>query len=54
MCIGNAFALMEAKLLLAAIVQRFRLDLVAGHQVVPEPGITLRPRHGIKVRVFPR
>jgi len=46
-CIGNAFALMEATLVLATIAQRYRFRLVEGHPVVPLPSITLRPRHGI-------
>jgi cytochrome P450 len=48
-CIGNSFALMEATLVLAAIAQKFRLRLVAGHPVVPLASITLRPRHGIRM-----
>jgi cytochrome P450 len=48
-CIGNAFALMEATLILATIAQRYRLRLVPGHPVVPLASITLRPRHGVRV-----
>lgn len=48
-CIGNAFALMEAALVLATVAQRFRLKLVAGQKVEPLASITLRPRHGINV-----
>jgi cytochrome P450 len=47
-CIGNAFALMEATLVLATIAQRFRFRLVEGHAVVPLASITLRPRYGIR------
>jgi cytochrome P450 len=46
-CIGNAFAMMEAVLALATIAARVRVSLVAGHPVVPEPLITLRPRYGL-------
>jgi cytochrome P450 len=48
-CIGNAFAMMEATLLLATIAQRYRLRLVPGHPVVPLASITLRPRYGVRV-----
>lgn len=48
-CIGNNFALMEAQLLLASIVQRFRLELVPNHPVALDPAITLRPRHGMRM-----
>ena len=49
-CIGNNFAMLEATLLLATIAQAGRLDLVPGHPVVPEPLVTLRPRHGMRMR----
>ena len=53
-CIGNAFALMEAVLILATIAQEFRLRLVADHPVLPLASITLRPRHGIRVTLEAR
>jgi cytochrome P450 len=53
-CIGATFAMMEATLLLATIAQRFHLQLVPGHAVVPTPAITLRPKYGIKVVVHER
>lgn len=43
-CIGNNFAMTEAILLLASIVQRYRLTLLPGTQVELEPLITLRPK----------
>jgi cytochrome P450 len=46
-CIGNAFAMIEATLLLATIAQRFRLRSVPGHAVVPVPSFTLRPQQGV-------
>ena len=46
-CIGEHFAMMQAKLVLAMATQRFHLDLVAGHPIEPEPLITLRPRYGL-------
>jgi cytochrome P450 len=51
LCIGNSFAMMEAKLILATIAQKFHLDLVPDQAVTPLPSITLRPRNGIKVIV---
>ena len=52
-CIGQGFAMIEAALLLATLWQRFRLDLVPSHPVIPQPSITLRPRHGILARPRP-
>lgn len=51
MCIGTTFALMEIKLALALIVQRFRLALPAGARVEPELRLTLRPRGGLPMRI---
>ncbi|HEV2195195.1 MAG TPA: cytochrome P450 [Candidatus Acidoferrum sp.] len=48
-CIGNAFALMEATLILATIAQKYRMHLVPEHPVVPLASITLRPRYGVRV-----
>jgi len=48
-CVGAAFAMLEATLLLAMIQQKFHLDLVPGHLVQPLPSVTLRPKHGIRV-----
>jgi len=50
-CIGQSFALMESALVTATVAQRFRFRLVPGHPVVPEPLVTLRPRHGIRMTV---
>jgi cytochrome P450 len=53
-CIGQGFALMEAALLVGVIAQRFRFRLVPGHPVVPEPLITLRAKHGIRMEIEAR
>ncbi len=47
MCIGQGFALTEAQLVLATVAQRYRLHLLPGHAVLPEPQVTLRPRGGL-------
>jgi cytochrome P450 len=53
-CIGDGFALAEAQLLLATIVQRATVQLVPGQRFVPEPVITLRPRDGVHVTIARR
>jgi cytochrome P450 len=45
-CIGSHFALLEAQLALATMVQRARLRLVTT-RIEPEPLVTLRPRGGM-------
>ena len=53
-CIGYEFALLEAQLALAMVVQRFRLSLVPDHPVTPDPIVTLKPRHGILMNLHRR
>ena len=53
-CIGAAFALQEAVLVLARIVRDVRLDLLPGHVVEPVQRVTLRPGGGLPMRVSVR
>ncbi len=53
-CIGAAFALAEATVLLATLAQRYSLQVMPGHQVEPQGLITLRARHGMKMLLTPR
>lgn len=46
-CIGNAFAMMEAVLCLATIARRFRFLPAPNHHVTLMPAMSLRPRDGI-------
>ncbi|MEP7000014.1 MAG: cytochrome P450 [bacterium] len=48
-CIGEQFAWMEGTLALATFSRRWRLRLVDGHPVVPQPIVTLRARHGMRM-----
>ena len=49
-CIGSHFALLEAQLVLATMVQHAKLRPLSTH-VVPEPLVTLRPRGGMPTLV---
>jgi cytochrome P450 len=53
-CIGESFAWMEGVLLLATLAQKWKLRLVPGHRVEPEPLITLRPRYGMRMQLEAR
>jgi cytochrome P450 len=53
-CIGAAFAMAEATILLATIAQRYRLRVVPGLPVEPQGLITLRPRRGMMMTLTPR
>jgi cytochrome P450 len=53
-CIGNRFAMMEAKLVLAAAIQRFRFEVTPETALTLLPSVTLRPRHGLRLRLASR
>jgi cytochrome P450 len=41
-CIGQNFAMLEAKIMLAMIIKRFRFQLVPGQKIIPEILVTMR------------
>jgi cytochrome P450 len=53
-CIGSAFAMMEAQLIVATIAQRYRLQSAPGHIVEPLVSSTLHPRQGVHMTLHPR
>ena len=44
----------EAKLIIASVAQRYRLRSMPGHPVAVEPGVTLRPKHGLMMTLEKR
>jgi cytochrome P450 len=54
LCIGRDFALLEARLILAGVASKYRLALSPGHPIELDPLITLRPKHGMKMRLIPK
>src|ERR1700683_2292992 len=53
-CIGESFAWMEGVLVLATLLEKWRLRLVPNQRVEPQPLITLRPKYGMKMRIEKR
>ncbi|NOU34443.1 MAG: cytochrome P450, partial [Polyangiaceae bacterium] len=53
-CIGNAFAMMEATIILAMVLQHHRLDRDASRPLALDPMVTLRPKHGVYCHLFHR
>ncbi len=51
MCIGASFANMEIKIVLATLLQRFRLEMPEGARVDPRVAITMAPKGGLSMRV---
>jgi cytochrome P450 len=50
-CIGSEFAMLEAQLIIALLVRDFRFQLATDRPIQPLPGITLRVRDGLPIRV---
>lgn len=50
-CIGNRFAMMEAKLVLAGALQRFRFSPAGADELALLPTVTLRPRGPVRLRL---
>ena len=48
-CIGMAFSIQEAIIVLANLLRAFRFDLVEGRPVMPRQRVTLRPFGGMKM-----
>ncbi len=53
-CIGRTFAMVEARLLLATLLARFRFDLAGREDVEAQPKITLVPKTRVKMRLRAR
>jgi cytochrome P450 len=54
MCIGEGFAQMEGELLIATIARRWRFELDAAQEIALQPVVTLRPKHGMRMRAVAR
>ena len=50
-CVGNHFALLEIRMVLATMVQSIELSLAPDQRIEPVTLVTLRPRNGVSVRV---
>ncbi|MXU65233.1 cytochrome P450 [Rhodobacteraceae bacterium KN286] len=50
-CIGMSFALMEAQIILASLLGRYRFTAIPGRDPRPEMLLTLRPAGGVRLRV---
>lgn len=53
-CLGAAFALQEAALILASLVRHWRLEAVPGHIPMPVGRLTIRSANGVRLRLSRR
>ncbi|WP_156491972.1 cytochrome P450, partial [Oleiphilus sp. HI0123] len=53
-CIGQSFAMMEAKIILATIMRRFEVELDENNVFDPQPLITLSNNKGMQVKLKSR
>ena len=49
-CIGNSFAMMEAKLILSTLIKRYRFELHPAQKFEPQSQITLSNKGGMRMR----
>ena len=54
LCIGKDFGMMEAMLILATVLPKFRFSPVENKMPTPWPSVTLRPQEGVKVTIHKR
>jgi len=52
-CIGSSFALQEATIALSSLISRFEFQLERAPQVWPLMNVTVRPAHGLPMRITP-
>ena len=53
-CIGSQFAIMEAQIILATLVSRYKFERIAGVDPDPVMVVTLRPEGGVQLKVTKR
>ncbi|XP_075487612.1 alkane hydroxylase MAH1-like [Primulina tabacum] len=53
-CIGKEMAFIQMKVVAAAVIYHYRVELVEGHPVVPLDSVILQAKHGLRVRLSKR
>lgn len=52
-CVGQSFALMEAKIILAMLISRFRFTISDSYRHAPVIVLTIKPKYGVQIRLTP-
>ncbi|KAL1559871.1 alkane hydroxylase MAH1-like [Salvia divinorum] len=50
-CLGKEMAFIQMKMVAAAIIYHYHVELVEGHPVYPRDSVILQAKHGLKVRL---
>ncbi|KAG8386623.1 hypothetical protein BUALT_Bualt03G0167700 [Buddleja alternifolia] len=50
-CLGKEMSFMQMKIVAAAIISRFKIEVLDGHPVSPSTSVILHMKHGLKVKV---
>ncbi|KAL7088301.1 hypothetical protein ACP275_13G119600 [Erythranthe tilingii] len=50
-CLGKEMSFIQMKIVAAAIVSRFKIQVARGHSITPSTSIILHMKHGLKVKV---
>ncbi|UJR17985.1 hypothetical protein I4U23_004886 [Adineta vaga] len=53
-CIGQSFALLEAKVILAMLIQRCNFEIEPGQKIVPVVRLAMRSKYGLRAKVTKR
>ncbi|XP_068639238.1 cytochrome P450 86B1-like [Aristolochia californica] len=54
LCLGKDFAYYQMKFVAAAVIYRYRVDVVPGHPVAPKLALTMYMKYGLKVTLCKR
>lgn len=52
-CVGQAFAMMEAKIILAMLISRFSFTISENYRHAPVTVLTIKPKYGVQVCLKP-
>ncbi|CAF3456617.1 unnamed protein product [Rotaria sp. Silwood1] len=53
-CIGQNFALLEAKIILVMFIQRCNFEIIPGQKIVPDFTLTMRAKYGLLAKISRR
>lgn len=52
-CVGQSFALMEAKIILAMLISRFSFNISPNYKHAPVMVLTIKPKYGVQICLNP-